>query len=87
MNYVGKNIAGRKPDELMKRTTMWCARRWAESLNEAVAALARKDHAAHRALRADADEWMQALVIVNRVALGVEPHHGACFLDGEKRAS
>jgi hypothetical protein len=80
MRYVGPNIAGRNPDELMKRITMWCARRWAESLNAAVGALARQDPAAHAAHRQDADEWMQALVIVNRIPLGIEPQCGKKFV-------
>jgi hypothetical protein len=81
MRYIGPNIAGRRPDELMKRTAMWCARQWAESLNAAVSALARQDHAAHRRLRADADEWMHALVVLNRIWLGIEPQDGTKFLE------
>jgi hypothetical protein len=81
MIYTGRNIAGRKPDELMKRVTMWCARNWAESLEAATYALAAQDHAEHRRQRQDADEWMHALVVVNRIWLGIEPQDGARFLE------
>jgi hypothetical protein len=67
--------------QMLVRVEMWCARFWIESRNATIEALACGDAAAFHKCRADAREWMEALLVVNRLSLGIEPQRGETFLD------
>jgi len=61
---------------------MWCARQWAESRAAGLAALAEGDSQKYRRARHDEEEWFAAMLLVNRVQLGIEPLRGDSFMDG-----
>jgi hypothetical protein len=70
-------------DRILRRVEMWCARNWYESQNAALEALAASDSAAYARLRQDEGDWMNALLIVNRVSLGIEPLAGETFMEAK----
>lgn len=73
-----------RPNPTLRRVEMWCARWWCESQNSALAALADGDSAAYVVWRQDEREWMNALLIVNRISLGIEPMAGETFMGAHR---
>ena len=73
-----------RPNPTLRRVEMWCARNWVEAQNAGLAALAGGDSAAYAVWRQDEREWMNAMLIVNRISLGIEPMAGEFFTaDGQ----
>jgi hypothetical protein len=50
---------------------MWCARHWVEAREAGMAALAMDDSKTYRRHRQEEYEWFGALLVVNRVILGI----------------
>lgn len=67
-------------DEVLRRVEMWCAREWITARESSMAALAAGDGKTYRAHQQDEGEWFAALLVVNRLNLGIEPLEGKTFL-------
>lgn len=65
---------------LLLRVQMWCARRWSESRDAALVLLAGHDAPGYLDSRANEAEWFAALLVVNRISLGIEPNEGRTFV-------
>lgn len=65
----------------LRRVEMWCARSWAEAKDAGLAALAEGDAREYQRQRHDEQEWFAALLVVNRLSLGIEPLRGESFLE------
>lgn len=62
--------------KILRRVEMWCARNWVEAKSSAAIAAERCDVYDHLRFRQDEREWLDALLVVNRIALGIEPLSG-----------
>jgi len=58
-----------RPDHIptLWRVEMWCGRRWIESRDGGLAALAVGDLKLYQAFRADEQDWFHALLLVNKL--------------------
>jgi hypothetical protein len=68
-------------ERILKRVEMWCARHWCEARDAGLVALASGDLKAYQRQRHDEQEWFAAMLVVNRLTLGIEPLRGERFLD------
>ena len=67
-------------NRLLARVEMWCAREWITAREAGLAALAAGNVSLYAARRQDENEWFDALLVVNRLNLGIEPLRGETFL-------
>lgn len=67
-------------EEILKRVEIHCARNWMEARQDGMAALAANNSARYIILRHEEQEWFSAMLVVNRLILGIEPLVGATFL-------
>lgn len=75
------------PNPTFRRMEMWCARLWIEARNAGLAALAAGDAREYQQQRHEEQEWFAALLVVNRLSLGIEPLRGETFLDTDLKVS
>jgi len=74
------------PNPEVRRVEMCCARKWVEARDAGLIALAGRDLKAYQRSRHDEQEWFAAMLVVNRVILGIEPTRGETFLDDGLKA-
>ncbi len=67
-------------EHLLLRVEMWCARNWMEAKYKAKSADLAGAEAAYLAHSIDERDWFAALLVVNRINLGLEPMEGKTFM-------